>query len=322
MGLYLMSSAPPSSSFYMHTFILLVLWCGLLVTSVVGGNNETNRLGLLAFKAKITDDPLQVMSSWNDSIHFCQWWGVTCGCRHQRVIVLDLRTSKLVGSISPQVGNLSFLKNLTLFDNSFHYEIPSKIDRLRRLQILRLHNNSLSGKIPRNLSQCTNLKYINFGRNLLVGEIHANLGTLSKLQFFSFEVNNLTGSIPLSFGNLSSLQQFGTYSNNLGGSIPTSFGQLTKLTFSGVNRLSRRIHPSIFNLSSLKTFDVGVNQIQGHLPSDIGITLPNIELLSSINNQFTGPIPISISNASNLKILEFSGNKLRGKKFLLWEWRI
>ena len=99
----------------------------------------------------------------------------------------------------------------------------------------------------------------------------------------------------------------------MGGSVPTSFGQLTKLTFSGVNRLSRRIHPSIFNLSSLKTFDVGVNQIQGHLPSDIGITLPNIELLSSINNQFTGPIPISISNASNMKILEFSGNKLRGK---------
>ena len=107
MGLYDWSSAPPSSSFYMHAFILLVLWCGLLVTSVVGGNNETNRLGLLAFKAKITDDPLQVMSSWNDSIHFCQWRGVTCGRRHQRVVVLDLQTSKLVGSISPHVGNLS-----------------------------------------------------------------------------------------------------------------------------------------------------------------------------------------------------------------------
>ena len=55
-----------------HAFILL-LWCGLLVTFVVRGNNETDQLALLEFKAKITDDPLQVMSSWNDSIHFCQW---------------------------------------------------------------------------------------------------------------------------------------------------------------------------------------------------------------------------------------------------------
>uniref|UniRef100_A0A7N2LE72 Leucine-rich repeat-containing N-terminal plant-type domain-containing protein n=1 Tax=Quercus lobata TaxID=97700 RepID=A0A7N2LE72_QUELO len=80
--------------FYMHAFTLL-LWCGLLVNSVVGGNNKTDRLALLEFKAKITDDPLQVMSSWNDSIHFCQWQGVTYACRHQRVITLNLRSSKL-----------------------------------------------------------------------------------------------------------------------------------------------------------------------------------------------------------------------------------
>ncbi|KAK4592259.1 hypothetical protein RGQ29_016686 [Quercus rubra] len=313
MGLSQWSSSPPSSSFFMHAFILL-WWCGLLVTSVVGGNNETDRLALLEFKAKITHDPLQVMSSWNDSTHFCQWQGVTCGRRHQRVIKLDPRSSKLVGSISPHVGNLSFLKNLILSNNSFHNEIPSEIDRLRRLQILHLYNNTLSGKIPRNLSQCTNLKYIHFGRNLFDGEIPATLGTLSKLQFVFFFVNNLTGSIPPSIGNLSFLEVFGTGSNNLGGSIPTSFGQLTKLTFFGVgaNRLSGRIPPSIFNLSSLQMFDVTSNQIQGHLPADIGITLPNIELLSIAINQFIGPIPISISNASNLKVLEFTANKLRG----------
>ncbi|XP_030963563.1 probable LRR receptor-like serine/threonine-protein kinase At3g47570 [Quercus lobata] len=47
MGLSDRSSAPPSS-FYMHAFILL-LRCGLLVTFVVDGNNETNRL------LKVTD---------------------------------------------------------------------------------------------------------------------------------------------------------------------------------------------------------------------------------------------------------------------------
>ncbi|XP_065637672.1 probable LRR receptor-like serine/threonine-protein kinase At3g47570 [Quercus suber] len=302
-----------SSSFFMHALILL-WWCGLLVTSVVGGNNETDRLALLEFKAKITADPLQVLSSWNHSIHFCQWRGVTCGRRHQRVIKLDLQSSKLVGSISPHVGNLSFLKNLSLPGNSFRNEIPSEIDHLRRLQILEMYNNTLSGKIPRNLSHCTNLKYINFGRNLLDGEIPTTLGTLSKLQFINFEVNNLTGSIPPSFGNLSSLQKFGAMDNNLGGSIPTSFGQLTKLIVfaASTNRLSGTIPPSIFNLSSLQGFDVGFNQIQGHLPSDMGITLPNIENFNIYNNLFVGPIPISISNASNLDLLDLSINNLKG----------
>ena len=150
-------SVPPYSTSCMNTFILL-LWCGLLVSSVVCKNNETDRLALLEFKAKIIHDPFGVMSSWNHSVHFCRWSGVTCGRRHQRVIVLDLQSSKLVGSISPHVGNLSFLKNLTLQNNSFHNEIPPEIGRLDKLQFLQLQNNTLSGKIHSNLSSRTHLE--------------------------------------------------------------------------------------------------------------------------------------------------------------------
>lgn len=282
---------------------------------MVGGNNETDRLALLEFKAKITDDPLKVMSSWNVSIHFCQWRGVTCGRRHQRVTMLDLRSSKLVGSISPHVGNLSFLRNLTLQNNSFHNEIPPQIGRLRKLQLLRLDNNTLNGIIPSNLSYCSNLLILSLGFNYhLSGEIPANLGTLPKFQFFSVHRNNLTGSIPPSFGNLSSLEVFSIRDNNIGGIIPTSFGKLTKLTFFGVNSnsLSGTIPSSIFNLSSLTIFDVGFNQFQGRLPSDIFITLPNIELFINNMNQFNGSIPISISNASNLYLVDLNENELTG----------
>jgi Leucine-rich repeat (LRR) protein len=299
----------------MHTFILILLWCGLLVTSIVGGNNETDRLALLQFKAKITHDPFGVMSSWNDSIHFCQWQGVTCGRQHQRVTALHLRSLKLVGSISSHVGNLSFLRNLTLRNNSFHNEIPPEIGHLRRLQVLLLDNNTISGKIPSNLSSCTNLIDLRLGYNLLVGEIPAKLGTLLKLKKFAIYVNNLTGSIPPSFGNLSFLEAFSVPYNNLGGIIPDSFGKLTKLTFFAVgsNRLSGTIPSSMFNISSLINFDVGDNQIQGHLPSDIGITLQNIEIFGIHNNQFTGSFPISIANASNLDTLDLAINKLIGK---------
>ncbi|XP_075644171.1 uncharacterized protein LOC142615320 isoform X1 [Castanea sativa] len=314
MALYLTSSVPSFSSFCSHASVLL-LWCGLLVTSKGGGNNETDRLALLEFKAKITHNSLGVMSSWNDSIHFCHWRGVTCGRRHQRVTVLDLQSQKMVGSLSPHIGNLSFLRNLTLQNNSFYNEIPPEIGRLRRLQVLRLENNTFNGKIPSNLSYCSSLVLLHVGYNNLVGEIPAKFGTLSKLQSFDIHRNNLIGSISPSFGNLSSLEVFNTRFNYLGGIVPTSFGQLSKLTLFDVaaNRLFGTIPPSFFNLSSLITFNVRENQIQGHLPPNMGITLQNIKVFVVGANQFTGSIPISISNASNLDTLILGQNNLFGK---------
>ena len=37
---------------------------------VLAPANETDRQALLDFKNWITQDPLQIMSSWNDSVHF------------------------------------------------------------------------------------------------------------------------------------------------------------------------------------------------------------------------------------------------------------
>ena len=215
----------------------------------------------------------------------------------------------------PHIGNLSFLRNLTLQNNSFHNEIPPQIGHLGRLQVFTLQNNTLGGNIPSNLSYCTNLIRLDLSYNDLSGEIPAKLGTLSMLHYFIIHQNNLTGSIPPSLGNLSYLEVFSIGSNNLGGIIPTSLGQLTKLEYFGVqiNRLSGTIPPSIFNFSSLIFFLVGINQIQGRLPSDIDITLPNIQFFAIYANQFTGSIPVSISNASNLDTLGLGANKLFGK---------
>ena len=191
MGLSQLSSVQPSSrtsSFCIHAFVHFWWFAGLLVTSVVCGNNETDRLALLEFKAKITHDPFGVFSSWNDSIHFCQWRGVTCGRRHQRVTALDLQSLKLVGSISPHIGNLSFLRNISLQNNSFYNEIPSEIGRLFRLQSLSLFNNTMSGKIPSNISGCSNLVVLSVGSNQLVGEIPMTLASMTKAPNYCFSL--------------------------------------------------------------------------------------------------------------------------------------
>ncbi|KAG5575676.1 hypothetical protein H5410_055810 [Solanum commersonii] len=64
--------------------------------------------------------------SWNDSSHFCHWPGVTCGIKYQIVTHLNLKGKRLAGSISPYIGNLSFLNSLDLSDNSFEEKFRMK----------------------------------------------------------------------------------------------------------------------------------------------------------------------------------------------------
>ena len=93
--------------------------------------NETDRLALLDFKNWITQDLLQIMSSWNDSIHFSNWLGVTCGPSSKRVMVLNLIAKKLYGFIPPSIKNLTCLTGINLQNHSFYSEIPQEVGRLQ-----------------------------------------------------------------------------------------------------------------------------------------------------------------------------------------------
>ncbi|GAY69401.1 hypothetical protein CUMW_271680, partial [Citrus unshiu] len=278
-------------------------------------SNETDQLALLEFKAKVTHDPLEVLSSWNYSRHFCQWKGVACSRRHKRVTGLRLPSLLLQGSLSPHIGNLRFLRVLDLKNNSFRNEIPQAIGYLFRLQKLMLYNNSFGGQIPDNISHCVNLESLGLGVNELVGKVPGKLGSLSKLRILTVHLNYLSGEIPSSFGNLSSLEFLSAAANQSVGQIPETLGELKRMRqiLLGINKLSGEIPFSIYNLSSLNCFEFVVNQRQGSLPSDLGFTLPNLERLNVGENQFTGPIPASISNASNLMRLAIEKNGFSGK---------
>ncbi|KAE8669259.1 putative LRR receptor-like serine/threonine-protein kinase [Hibiscus syriacus] len=254
------------------------------------------------------------MESWNSSIHFCQWPGVTCGRKHQRVTKLELQFLKISGSLSPYIGNLSFLRELRLVGTNFYNQIPQEIGRLRRLEVLDLTNNSISGKIPSNLSSCSKLTVVDMGGNQLTGEIPTWLGLFSNLRVLGFYRNSLRGSIPHSLGNLSSLEKLRLAYNALSGIIPEALGQLTKLSFLSIatNAISGVVPVTMFNLSNMRTFDISENKIQGTLPSSLAITMPYVEFFSVVSNQFFGQIPISICNASNLNVLEFAGNNFSG----------
>lgn len=95
--------------------------------------NETDHLALLTFKASVTYDPNGIFSSWNDSTHLCNWRGITCDRRHQRVTALELEGHQLHGTITPYIGNLTFLKTINIRNNNFNGEIPIEVWSFEKL---------------------------------------------------------------------------------------------------------------------------------------------------------------------------------------------
>ncbi|XP_015579467.1 putative receptor-like protein kinase At3g47110 [Ricinus communis] len=304
---------------HVHVHVIFVVFASMLYFQQAANclsltENDTDRLALLEFKAKIVHDPHGIFDSWNDSVNFCEWRGVTCGHKHRRVSSLNLRGLSLLGSISPYIRNLTFLRFLNFANNRFHGEIPQEIGHLFRLRHLNLRNNSFGGEIPGNISYCSKLRIINFEANSLVGEIPDQLGSLKKLVTLFLGVNNLTGRIPLSIGNLSSLKKFSAPFNKLEGDVPNELGLLKSLRFFGIgaNYLTGTIPATLYNISSIIAFSAPANQLNGSLPANIGNTLPNLQRFGIGANQFHGSIPISFTNASQLKRLDISGNIFTG----------
>ncbi|XP_058111760.1 probable LRR receptor-like serine/threonine-protein kinase At3g47570 [Magnolia sinica] len=235
------TSLPAIWSFLLCTILLSSMDVSWSLGSASNVSYETDRLALINFKHLITDDPLQSLSSWNHTLHFCQWKGVTCGRQlPQRVTALNVSGQSLVGPISPYIANLTFLRIIDLADNSFHGMIPEEISQLFRLRHLNLSSNKFTGEIPANLTHCSELEILVLIRNQLTGRIPAELGSLLKLTSLLLSHNSLTGIIPPPLGNLSSLTVLVLSRNSLEGSIPEDLGRLVRLSTLtiGLNELS------------------------------------------------------------------------------------
>uniref|UniRef100_A0A7N2LKR9 non-specific serine/threonine protein kinase n=1 Tax=Quercus lobata TaxID=97700 RepID=A0A7N2LKR9_QUELO len=303
-----------STFLHIILFLTVTLLCLKPATSSTTPTNETDRLALLKFKESIDNDPYGILSSWNISFHFCNWHGITCGRRHQRVTTLELQGHNLRGTIPPCIGNLTFLRAINLQNNSFYGEIPKEVGQLFRLRELSLTNNTLGGEIPTNLSNCSELRHIRVLNNKLIGKIPKELGSLTKLISLQASKNNFIGGIPGFLGNLSLLVYFSAAYNHLEGNIPESVGRLKSLSYFivGSNKLNGMVPSSLYNISSIRILSIEQNQLSGTLPENIGHTLPNLQLFTIGVNKFFGSIPSSLCNASKLQILSLINNSFVG----------
>ncbi|CAN1170945.1 Probable LRR receptor-like serine/threonine-protein kinase At3g47570 [Linum perenne] len=289
----------------------------------------------------ITDDPLGVFSSWNDSVHFCEWYGVSCSKRHHsRVTVLNLSAHRLYGSISPHVGNLSFLKVLYLFNNSFMGEIPPEIGQLgllSKLQYFIASSNNLSGSIPFAFGNLSSLLSLSNASNLVLLQLSSNnftgsmpsMADSNKLVYFRAPGNSLGSgkandlSFLSSLTNATNLVSLDIQANNFGGRLPQNLGNLSislKRLALNNNKIFGNIPSGIQylvnlaefgKLKSLEVLDLGNNNLFGYIPSSMG-NLTRLTNLNISSNYLFGEIPASIRNCKQLTSLYISRNNLSG----------
>ncbi|XP_064958737.1 LRR receptor-like serine/threonine-protein kinase FEI 1 isoform X3 [Musa acuminata AAA Group] len=172
-------------------FIIIVLFMTNM-SNAISSDGEV----LLSIKTAIIGSDGIFLNWRQEDPDPCNWKGVTCDTSNKRIIYLRLAYHKLIGSISPEIGKLNYLKLLALHGNSLYGVIPPELGNCRELQYLYLHGNYLSGFVPSELGNLLMLHILDISSNTLSGIIPQSLDKLTKLSTFNVSMNFLTGRIP------------------------------------------------------------------------------------------------------------------------------
>nr|XP_048330766.1 receptor-like protein 7 [Ziziphus jujuba var. spinosa] len=247
---------------------------------------------------------------------------------------LYLFNNHITGPIPPWLGNLTKLNILQLAHNQFYGLVPQSLSNLMNLETLSLHTNKLNGTLKFdmffNMKVLTKLALNGNNLSLLFEKGNIN-ATISKFIGLGLASCNL-GEFPDFLRHQNQVEWLSLANNKISGEIPkwmwnTSIDTLAILTID-TNFLTGS-QPAIIPWVNMQTYIVSFNMLQGVLP----IPPPSIRyynasenmLSGEISNMFcnlsslhfldlSGSIPeICSNNASNLRIIDLSYNKLQGQ---------
>ncbi|KAG5558142.1 hypothetical protein RHGRI_008161 [Rhododendron griersonianum] len=317
-------------------FVLLLLF-PIYVRSLNPSLND-DVLGLIVFKADL-QDPNGKLVSWNeDDDSPCNWDGVQCNPRNNRVFELVLDGFSLSGRIGKGLLQLQFLQKLSLAKNNLTGDLSPVLAQLDNLRVLDLSENSLSGSLPGGfLQQCGSLRSVSLAFNEFTGQIPDSLSSCSTLAALNLSSNQFSGSLPSGLWSLKGLRSLDLSNNQLGGEIPKGIERLNNLRAInlGKNKFTGEIPEGIGSCLLLRSIDFSENSLSGNLPNTMeklvscnaislrknsfvgGVPdwlgeMKSLETLDLSDNSFSGQVPNSTGNLQSLKVLNISTNALTG----------
>ena len=173
----------------------------------------------------------------------CSWFGVKCESDMRgnnntsssatgNVTSLDLKRTRLAGSLVSEIGSLKYLESLNLGENFLKGAIPSTLYDLSKLRSLVLEKNF-------------------FGPYLTEG-----VGDLSQLETLSLNDNRFESELPTTLANLKALKNLYLFSNSFSGPLIDYILDMPSLEVVDVanNIFTGTIIPSIGRLSNLREF--------------------------------------------------------------------
>ncbi|XP_071741606.1 BRASSINOSTEROID INSENSITIVE 1-associated receptor kinase 1-like [Rutidosis leptorrhynchoides] len=199
--------------------ILILIWfiLGFYNLSRVHGNAEGD--ALYTMKMQFTD-PANALQTWDQVVATpCTWFHVTCNDQSS-VTRIDLGGANLSGQLVPELGQLTNLMYLGLYNNEISGRIPDELGNLTKLVNLDLYQNRLNGNIPVTLGKLQKLRNLRLNNNSLTGTIPESLTNVS-LQILDLSNNLLSGVVPVT----------GSFSNF----TPISFKNNPNLTFQSIS---------------------------------------------------------------------------------------
>ncbi|CAL9240803.1 unnamed protein product [Arabidopsis halleri] len=270
----------------------------------------------------------------------CSFSGVSCD-GDARVISLNVSFTPLFGTISPEIGMLNRLVNLTLAANNFSGALPLEMKSLTSLKVLNIsnngnlngsfpgeivkamvdlevldaYNNGFTGTLPPEIPELKKLKHLSLGGNFFNGEIPESYGDIQSLEYLGLNGAGISGKSPAFLSRLKNLKEmYIGYYNSYTGGVPPEFGGLTKLEILDMASctLTGEIPTSLSNLKHLHTLFLHINNLTGHIPPELS-GLVSLKSLDLSINQLTGEIPQSFIDLGNITLINLFRNNLYGQ---------
>ncbi|XBI33959.1 receptor-like protein EIX2 [Triticum urartu] len=282
------------------------------------------RDALLSFKRGITSDPMGILDSWHKE-DSCQWRGVKCSNRTDRVLRLHLRNvlldgfygdTALVGEISNSLLSMDRLVHLDLSMNCLEGpsgHIPEFLASLTGLRYLNLSGIPFFGRVPPHLGNLSNLRHLDLScqfQSMYSRDI-SWIARIPNLQYLRLNSVNLStiADWPYVVNMIPSLKALDLgfcYLPTANHSLPhINLTKLERLDLSGNTFAHLMARGWFWNLTSLQDLYLSETQLYGQ-PPDALAHMTSLRVLDFSSNHNMGTMTTSFRKLCNLRILDLS----------------